>query len=465
MRRLTQINILSLLLTGLLFSLSVKTFSQNHKPFVLVLDAGHGGHDVGARGVADYEKNIALDITLEVGKLIEKKFKDEVKVIYTRKDDRFIELYERADIANRHHADLFVSIHCNSAGSSASGTETFVLGTEDKRSEPNMNVMKRENSVILLEDNHEEKYEGYNPNSPESMIGLTLIQNVHLDNSLLFAKAVEDNFTQKDNRLSRGVKQAGFLVLWRTATPSVLIETGFITNGTEGRYLASPEGKRKTAESIAEAFSKYKKEWNLRNGIPNVVQPVAKKQEEKKPVVKKEEPVDGKVFKIQFLSSRRKYRPHDRQMKGLKNVERVKVGKDYKYYYGATSMASERDANLKIVKEQGFPDAFVVAFDVPKTKKEEPKVKSEPQKTEVAKNDFNGTGYRIQVLVSKYSLKPNSPQLKGLKNVDKVSENGLYKYYFGWYKTEQQGKNALMAIKDRGYRDAFLVLFRDGKKM
>lgn len=237
-------NVLKKLFIVLLIALINPILAQNlKKEFVLVLDAGHGGHDSGAAGVADVEKNITLDIVLELGKLIKKNF-DDVKVIYTREDDTFMTLAGRADVANRNHADFFISVHCNSARPTAYGSETFVLGTEDHRSSANLNVVKKENSVILLEENHEERYSNFDPNKPESLIGLTLMQNVHLSNSLLFAKAVEDNFINKDKRLSRGVKQAGFVVLWRTATPSVLIEVGFISNPAEGKYLASKEGKK-----------------------------------------------------------------------------------------------------------------------------------------------------------------------------------------------------------------------------
>ncbi|MGI9527532.1 MAG: N-acetylmuramoyl-L-alanine amidase family protein, partial [Weeksellaceae bacterium] len=316
MNTLTQINIKYLIFSLFIFVVAVPSYAQKkNDKFVLVLDAGHGGKDPGTRGVVKNEKYIALDITLRLGKLIEDYYKDEIKVVYTRRDDRFIELHERANIANRNHADLFVSIHCNAAHPSAHGTETFVLGTESHRSNANFDVVKRENAVILLEDDHQEKYEGFDPNSPESVIGLTLMQSVHLENSLLFARKVEENFIKRDKRFSRGVKQHGFLVLVRTATPSVLIETGFISNPEEGRYLASIEGQRATAESIFEAFKYYKKEWDIKKGNP--ASEKAPKPKEVKPV-EPEKAVAGKVFKIQFLTSKRKYRSNAPQLKGLK---------------------------------------------------------------------------------------------------------------------------------------------------
>ncbi|AFL97953.1 N-acetylmuramoyl-L-alanine amidase family protein [Ornithobacterium rhinotracheale] len=347
--------LLIIVLTFLFFP-NAEAQKRNDK-FVLVLDAGHGGHDTGARGVAANEKDVALDVTLRVGKLVKDYFKNDVKVIYTRSTDVFIPLAERADIANRNHADFFISIHCNSARPGAFGTETYALGSDPKRANSNFSIVKKENSVILLEDDHKEKYENFN-GSPESLIGLTLMQNTHLDNSLKMAKYIEDNYINKDKRFSRGVKQAGFIVLWRTAMPSILTEIGFITNPEEGKYLASDEGKEKTAESIFNAIKAYKKAWDLRRGVNNVNE--TKKAE--KPKIEPEKPVAGKVFKVQFLTSKRSFRQGAPQLKGLTNVEVLKDNGIYKYFYGKTSFKSKSDANLRHVKARGFPDAFVVEF-------------------------------------------------------------------------------------------------------
>lgn len=338
------------------FFLNVNAQKQNDK-FVLVLDAGHGGHDTGARGVIENEKDIALAVTLRVGKLVKDYFKNDVKVIYTRSTDVFIPLAERADIANRNHADFFISIHCNSARPGAYGTETYALGADPKRANSNFSIVKKENSVILLEDDHKEKYENFN-GSPESLIGLTLMQNTHLDNSLKMAKYIEDNYINKDKRYSRGVKQAGFIVLWRTAMPSILTEIGFITNSEEGRYLASNEGKDKTAESIFNAIKTYKKAWDLTRGI-------AKSNESQKvapPKAEPEKPVAGKTFKVQFLTSKRSFRQGAPQLKGLTNVQVIKENGVYKYFYGNTSFKSKSEANLRRVKARGFPDAFIAEF-------------------------------------------------------------------------------------------------------
>lgn len=458
MNRITDINIK--LVIFLLFFIGTTSFFYGQKKaekFVLVLDAGHGGHDPGAKGVVKNEKVINLEVALRLGKMIEDYFKDDVEVIYTRRDDRFLELHERANIANRADADFFVSVHCNSARPSAYGSESFVLGTEDHRSSANFNIVKKENSVILLEDNHEEKYEGFDPTSPVSVIGLTLMQNKYLDNSLQFAERVEHYFVNKDNRKSRGVKQAGFLVLWHTATPSVLIELGFITNPEEGRYLASASGQKKTAESIFNAFKDYKKEWDIKRGFP--VREDAPKHHNTEATKAPEKPVPGKLFKIQFLTSTRRYRATAPQLKGVQPSEILKDGKLYKYYYGPTSYASKRDRNLQRVKRAGFPDAFVVEIDLKDNKK------AEGKETETTKEDKTPTeGYRIQILTSQRNYDSHAPQMKGIKPVDKYVDNGLYRYFYGWYKTEDEAHKALPKIKSSGFADAFVVKFKGGKK-
>ena len=220
----------------------------------MVIDAGHGGHDTGCLGNSAKEKEIALDISLKLGRLIQENY-PEVKVIYTRKSDVFVELHERADIANRNKADLFICIHANSGGS-AYGTETFVLGLH--RAEENLAVSKRENSAILLEKDYKTQYEGFDPNSPEANIIFRLHQNTYLQQSLLFAAKVQDQLNDFAGRLNRGVKQAGLLVLARTTMPGVLIETGFLTNHEEEKYLLSSKGQNQVATAIYRAFKEYK---------------------------------------------------------------------------------------------------------------------------------------------------------------------------------------------------------------
>lgn len=223
----------------------------------VVIDAGHGGNDPGCSGSKVNEKNVALNIALKLGEYIKKNYTN-VNVLYTRNTDNFVELYERANVANRNNADLFISVHCNSGARNAYGTETYTMGLH--RSEANLKVAQFENTVILLEENYKENYEGFDPNSPESYIIFSLYQNANLEKSLLLASKVEEQFETRTKRNSRGVKQAGFLVLYKTTMPSILIETGFLTNKHEEKYLSSEQGQDYIASAIYRAFKDYKTE-------------------------------------------------------------------------------------------------------------------------------------------------------------------------------------------------------------
>jgi len=252
-----NIGIIVLLLAITLLN-SSSTFRRDAKVDVVVIDAGHGGKDHGTSGKTSREKDVALKIALKLGSYIEKNIPD-VKVIYTRKDDRYLALDERADIANKAKADLFICIHANAnANARAFGTETFVMGLH--KDESNLAIAKRENAVILLDENYHERYQGFDPNSPESYILFTLTQSAYQESSLRFASKVEEQFKGKVGRVSRGVKQAGFIVLWRTTMPSVLIETGFLSNGAEEKFLVSDEGQNLLASGIYRAFKAYKSE-------------------------------------------------------------------------------------------------------------------------------------------------------------------------------------------------------------
>lgn len=250
----------AILLLALVFVLSSFTSLNLSKYYVrtVVIDAGHGGHDPGCQYGHSQEKEIALKIALKLGKIIDENLPD-VDVIYTRDSDKFIELKERSAIANRAKADVFISIHVNSASSTAArGTETFAMGLH--RSESNLDVAKRENAVVLLEDDYEQNYEGFDPNSPEGHIIFSLYQNANLEQSLNLAAKVEHQFEHRVQRYSRGVKQAGFLVLWKATMPAVLIETGFITNANDRQFLVSDLGQVYLASGIYRAFKEYKQE-------------------------------------------------------------------------------------------------------------------------------------------------------------------------------------------------------------
>lgn len=247
----------------LLLTFSTEAGKTAYQLRKVVIDAGHGGKDPGTHGAYSNEKDIALSIALELGRIINENLPD-VEVIYTRDDDTFVELEERANIANVQNADMFISIHCNAAGNpDVHGTETFIMGLH--KNNQNLQVAQRENSVILMEENYEEKYEGFDPNSPESYIVFSLMQNAYLQNSLRLADKVEHQFEKRVGRSSRGVKQAGFVVLWRTAMPSILVETGFISNEAEERYLNDDLGRVYMASGIYRAFRDYKQELEAMN--------------------------------------------------------------------------------------------------------------------------------------------------------------------------------------------------------
>lgn len=228
----------------------------------MVIDAGHGAHDNGCSGRTSKEKSVALKVALELGSIIEENM-PEVKVVYTRKSDVFVKLIDRAGIANKNNADLFISIHCNAGPSSAYGTETYTMGLHS--SEGNLEVAKRENAVILQEEDYKKNYGGYDPKSPQSHILFSLYQSAYMDNSLRFASKVEEQFKTRVGRHSRGVKQAGYLVLWKSAMPSVLIETGFLTNPSEEKYLNDKTGQSYIASGIYRAFKEYKQELEAMN--------------------------------------------------------------------------------------------------------------------------------------------------------------------------------------------------------
>ncbi|MDC8004174.1 N-acetylmuramoyl-L-alanine amidase [Aureisphaera galaxeae] len=326
-------------------------------PFVVVLDAGHGGKDGGKYHKGLKESDIALSITLKVGAILEKD--PNFKVIYTRKTDVFVNLFERGAIANRADADLFVSIHCNAHNSQAHGAETFVLGLH--ANERNMEVAKKENEVIFLEDNYEENYAGYDPDSPESFIGLSILQAEYLDQSIMLAGLIQNNFVNKLKRKDRSVKQAGFIVLHQSYMPSVLIETGFLTNKKEGAYLNSKKGQNDMASSIADAVKSYRK--NLALATSDAQNPVITQDEIEEAIESTEEKIyEGVIFKVQLAASSRKLEPKPYNFKGLEEITWNKEDTLYKYYYGETSDYNKIQLMKTYAREKGYPSSYVVAF-------------------------------------------------------------------------------------------------------
>lgn len=339
----------------LLLTLSPFSAAQSlDKPFVLVIDAGHGGKDPGAVNGKCQEKTINLNTALKFGKLIEENCKD-VKVIYTRKTDVFVELYKRADIANKAGADMFISIHTNSAkNKAANGAETYLLGVEDNRTSANLNVALEENRAIMLENDYEAHYEGYDPNSPESMIIFEFMQNEFQKESLKMATLTQERMTGYAKRPDRGVHQAGYLVLWKSAMPSILVELGFISNTDECRYLTSQKGTDEMSQSLYQAFLSYLKDYRaqLDKAVPTA-QAIGNRQSD----VKNDLP----VFKVQFMSVKTKVKENDKRIKDLPSVSCYKEKDMYKYTCGDTSDYSEILKTKDAVKNK-YKDAFVIAF-------------------------------------------------------------------------------------------------------
>ena len=326
---------------------------SQEKPFVVVLDAGHGGHDSGNRGNGYFEKKIALSIALKIGKILEKI--NDFKIIYTRKSDVFVDLIERANIANKANADLFVSIHCDAFTSSkAFGAGTFVLGLHEN--ERNFKVAQKENSVIFLEKDYEKNYDGFNPNDPESVISLILMQQTYLEQSIDVASTIQKSFVNNLRRKDRTVKQAGFIVLKYTYMPSVLVETGFLTNSSEGSYLNSKKGQSNMANAIAKAIINYKKNRAASFEIDAITSTSLFKS------ITKE--TQSKVyFKIQIAASKKKLDLKPFNFNGLKTLSRSKSGNLYRYFFGKSSTLEKANKKLKEANNKGYSKAFIVAFD------------------------------------------------------------------------------------------------------
>lgn len=348
------------------FIACLSVHSQTEQDFfgklhTVVIDAGHGGEDVGCLGANSHEKDIALAISLKLGKYLEEKFED-LNVIYTRKTDVFVELGERASIANRAKADLFICIHANSASSSAFGTETFVMG--NAKTAANMQAAQRENAAILLEDNYQEKYENFDPNSPESYIAMTLIQSAYQNHSIAFAEKVQQQFRERVGRKDRGVKMAPFLVLHQTTMPSVLIEAGFLTNKAEEDFLMSELGQDYMASAIYRAFKEYKHQ--LEGKFELIVD---KARPDKQENTSKDNQLEAKhldeealVFKVQLATTTTKIETSAENFKGLDQVECYEAGGLFRYTYGVASdweSANELEEEAKAI---GYEDAFIVAF-------------------------------------------------------------------------------------------------------
>jgi len=334
------------------------------KPFVVVIDPGHGGKDPGNLGNGFREKDIVLDVSKQVGALLSA---EGVMVIYTRTKDVFIELYDRAPIANKADADLFVSIHCDSHNSQAYGAGTFVMGLS--KSDKNLNTAKKENEVIFLEDNYQERYKGFDPSSPESLIGLTLLQEEYLDQSIRLAGLIQKNLVQNLKRRDRSVRQDVFWVLHHSYMPSVLIELGFLTNNKEGPYLNSKKGRKEMAYEIARSILEYKAEIDFATESQERFIQGQAQQSDDLPSGglgqnQSEQAVsDSSVqFKVQIAASGKKLATKAYNFRGLTSISRQKESGLYRYFYGETSDYDTARQLKAEARKKGYKQAFIVAF-------------------------------------------------------------------------------------------------------
>jgi N-acetylmuramoyl-L-alanine amidase len=353
------------------------TTAYAQKQFTIVIDAGHGGKDPGAKGAYSFEKTINLAVALKLGEKIEKQNED-VKVLYTRKKDVYLTVAERPEFANKAKADLFISVHTNSStAAAASGVETFSLGVA--KTKENLEVAMTENSVILLEDNYKQKYQGFDPKSVESYIMFEFMQDAHSNQSIHLASLVQNHFINSCNRKDRGVRQAGFLVLKNTAMPAILVELGFISNPEEEKYLNSKEGQEALADAIYAAFIDYKTEFDKKsvppannNTAPNTVKnnttPAkngsAKAEEKATETVTTETKTYAKgqkVYKIQILTEKKLLQPNNARFKGVPDVSYYEENGVYKYTYGETTDKAESQKLLREAR-QNFAGAFIVTF-------------------------------------------------------------------------------------------------------
>lgn len=390
-----------IMLATFLFFIPTSSFAQ--KEYTVVLDAGHGGRDGGASRGAYLEKKIALNLVLKVGNIL--RYDRSINVVYTRKKDVFIELHKRATIANEKNAALFVSLHCNANNSDKPhGAETYVLGLNGNAE--NLEISKKENAVILLENDYKKNYD-YDPNSPESVISLSVMQEENLDASLAFAGFVQQNF-KKLKRYDRSVKQANFLVLRETVMPSVLIELGFLSNKTEGAFLNTASGQQKMAQAIAKAIKNY-----INNLKVNTLQEVAKNKSLTKEIVK----------------------------------EDVKLPKS------ATPKVVKND--VKVITTKKTKDKIVE-----KTEKATPKIKQENKTFAVPYIE-----YKVQVAASKKHLPTEAYNFKGLQNIEMKEYEGYYKYFYGSASLLKSIMPTLKEAREAGHEQAFVVAFKDGIKI
>ncbi|MCX6247811.1 MAG: N-acetylmuramoyl-L-alanine amidase [Bacteroidetes bacterium] len=469
----------------------------------VVIDAGHGGKDPGTIGKKSQEKNVALQIALKLSDEIRSQCKG-VTVICTRTTDEFIELHERAEIANRSKADLFISIHCNANPKHTfQGAETYVMGLH--RTEANLEIAKKENAAILMEPDYSVKYNGFDPNSDESYITFTLFQNAFLEQSTRFAAIVQDEMKDRVGMNDRGVRQAGFLVLYKTTMPSVLIETGFLSNPDEEKFLTSQKGQQYIASAICRAFRKFKaklegngKELATLNEIKpvpppeNVVPAVVIKEDPdsgEKPKenisakdtirqkVKPKEPVPGKV-PVSPNSKSKQPVQHKDTLKSKTNpganasvaVAGTPKKKSAEKPPAKDSVKSKSKVPVQAVKKDSTTRKAIAAAGTPKPEKSAGKpVTRNPVKTEDVKSPppkpSNDVVFRVQIATSAKELSIHSKKFEGLQDIWKYQHQGVFKYTTGKESTPEALSGVLGEAKKLGFTDAFIVAFHGEERI
>lgn len=440
----------------LLVSINFSVFPADK--FVVVIDAGHGGKDGGAVRGTYKEKEINLGVALALGRLIEANMSD-VKVVYTRKTDVFVDLYKRSEIANKAKANLFISIHTNSTAAkttTASGADTYILGLA--RSEENLAVAKRENSVILLEDNYNKRYEGFDPNSPESNIIFEFMTDKYMEQSLQFATYAQSGFSKVAKRVDRGVLQAGFLVLRESGMPSVLIELGFINNPAEAKYLTSSLGQRSMASAIYSALEKYKKDFDKKQGRVAIADETPKRETPKKETQTKIEPSkvnkDPEPVPVTVSSTGTPDTTNSKPETTTSKNAFISKNND------VNKLAATNQPKPSTNKASEAPKKNTAKTEAAPVKKAETKVSTKAE-TKIAAGVLE---YRVQFLTAGSNLPKNSSAFKGLSPVDSYVDGGVFKYTYGSTTDEAEAGRLLREAKQK-FSDAFIVRFRDNVRV
>lgn len=446
----------------------------------IVIDAGHGGKDPGSLGKKNKEKDITLAIALKVGKYIEERLPD-VKVIYTRNTDVFVELQERAEIANRNKADLFISIHCNAnPKKEPHGSETYVMGIKNEKGK--VDVAKRENASILLEDNYLKKYDGFDPNSDEAYIIFSMYQGAYLDQSLNLSAKIQKQYKEKAGRADKGVKRASLWVLWRTAMPSLLTEVGFITNPDEEKFIGSEQGQDYIAGCIFRALREYKNEAEGKNlkydddlekqapykpikdttEVNNEVDKTAQNESKKESIKKEPATVKDSVSNIKTNQSKEIIA--DTAKKNVKESALETDSKPQKENKTDNKNSIRLETDSVKTKANDSTKTAVKHKDIGKMYKNKiEKLKKDSVKTIDTLN--SKTVYKVQIASGGKNISLNSEKFKNIDKIGEYEYNGTTKYTAGEFETEKEAIKLQNELRKKGFPDAFVVAFRNGNRV